>query len=75
MILTRTFTEEGDFAAVDAANEAFVVRAVNAHDELLLAAKEAALVIVALAKTAGFDPRKGTCFPRLMAAIAKAEGK
>lgn len=52
-----------------------IVGRVNAHDELLLAAKEAALVIADLAKTAGIDPRKGTCFPRLMAAIAKAEGK
>lgn len=43
-------------------------------DELVLAAKEAAIVI---AKTAtwGVDPMKGTCLPRLLAAIKRAEAK
>lgn len=45
-----------------------------AAEDLLLAAKEAAIVI---AKTAtwGVDPMKGTCLRRLLAAIKRAEGK
>jgi hypothetical protein len=56
-------------------NAALIVRAVNAHDDLLLAAKEAAVVLAEAAKAAGADPMKGTVLPRLMAAIRKAESK
>lgn len=55
-------------------NADLIVRAVNAHDDLLLAAKEAAVVIAEFAKAAGADPMKGTALPRLLAAIKKAEG-
>ena len=56
-------------------NADFIVRAVNAHDDLLFAAKEAAIVIGEIAKLGKTDWMTGTVFPRLMAAIAKAEGK
>lgn len=59
---------------VSRGNAEFIVRACNAHDDLLLAAKEAAIVIAQTAKAAGSDPMKGTCLPRLMNAIAKATG-
>ena len=54
-------------------NADFIVRAVNAHDDLLIAAKEAVIFIGEIAKIGKGDPMKGTVFPRLMAAIAKAE--
>lgn len=46
-----------------------------AAPDLLIAAKEAAVVIADFAKVAGADPMKGTCLPRLMAAIRSAEAK
>jgi hypothetical protein len=56
-------------------NADLIVRAVNAHAELLLAAKEAVILIYEIVKMGKGDPTMGTVFPRLMAAIAKAEGK
>lgn len=50
-----------------------IVRAVNAHSDLLLACKEAALLIAETARSIGADPLKGTCLPRLLAAIKLAE--
>lgn len=51
----------------------WIVLACNAHDELLLAAKEAALVIKEIADAHGAMPMTGTCLPRLLAAIKRAE--
>jgi hypothetical protein len=45
---------------------------IAAAPDLLLAAKEAAVVLSQIAKEHGADPMKGSCLPRLMAAIAKA---
>lgn len=54
------------------ANAALIVRAVNAHDDLLLAAKEAAVVIADIVSVAGKEATDSPCLLRLMAAIAKA---
>jgi len=50
----------------------WVLRFPAAPDDLLLAAKEAAIVIADAARQVGADPTKGTVLPRLMAAIARA---
>lgn len=50
-----------------------IVRAVNAHDDLVRACKEAALVISDIAKAFGQNAMTGTCLPRLLAAIKLAE--
>ena len=57
------------------ANAEFIVRAVNAHDELVLAAKDACIHIRELAETLNADYRNNSTFKRLLDAIAKAEGK
>lgn len=44
-----------------------------AAPDLLLACKEAAIVLAELAKATHADPMQGTCLPRLMAAIKKAQ--
>jgi hypothetical protein len=50
-------------------------RLVCAAPDLLLAAKESAVVIAEVAKAAGIPPSSGTCLHRLMAAVKKAQGK
>lgn len=56
------------------ANAALIVRAVNAYDDLLIAAKEAVIMLVEIAKLTSANPMaEGSCVPKLIAAIKKAE--
>lgn len=64
---------EDAFNAQQVATGQMFVRAINTHDDLLRACKEAALVIAATAKAHGADQMKGTFLPRLLAAIKLAE--
>ena len=89
-VTARPWAREGKFISVNEgqiaqilgadifdteANIEFIVRAVNAHDELVLAAKDACIHIKELAETLNADYQNNSTFKRLMAAIAKAEGK
>ncbi len=52
-----------------------IVRAVNAHDDLIWAAKDAALCIAAILGKAGQDRASSPTLTHLMRAIKQAEGK
>lgn len=56
------------------ANAAFIVRACNAHDELLAALKMAEEMVSSLYETAGLDADTDPDILKIRAAIAKAEG-
>jgi hypothetical protein len=57
------------------ANAALIVRAVNSHDDLVWAAKNAALTIAAILDRAGQDRTSSPTLMQLTAAIKKAEGR
>lgn len=50
----------------------FIVKACNAHDELVLAAKDACILLADLGKAIGANYAAGPTFKRLMKALAKA---
>lgn len=64
---------EDAFNSQQVATGQMFVRAVNAHEDLVRACKEATLVISDIAKAFGQNAMTGTCLPLLLAAIAKAE--
>ena len=56
------------------ANAALIVRAVNAHDDLVIAAKDAVILLVEIAKLPGANRMaSGSVVLKLIAAIKKAE--
>jgi len=57
------------------ANAAFIVRAVNAHDELLEALKETFVLASLLFKPANVPQKNEAILARAYKAIAKAEGR
>lgn len=73
--LANVFSHDDSTVSVPREEAVANARLISAAPDLLIAAKEAVIVIASIAKARHLDPMQGTCMPGLIKAIKKAEGR